>query len=96
MDLVLGGAKRANLLGLSIPDSMESQMPKYRFRKCSDINREHPLFELLDGELVLLDVGLSDAGVLEVAFHDGIANHVIESSKLQVLLEEGRRLASDG
>lgn len=73
---------------------MKSNGSSFRFRKCSDINRDHALFELLDGETVLLDIGLSDAGVLEIAFHDGIANRVIASSELNRLLEEGRRLAS--
>jgi hypothetical protein len=43
-------------------------VPKsYRWRKASDINREYAVFELLEDEEPILDVGFSDAGIFEVA-----------------------------
>ena len=66
----------------------------YRWRKTSDVNREHALFELLDAETPLLDVGFSDEGVFEVAFNPSIAGKVIEcQTPFLQLLNEGRALA---
>jgi hypothetical protein len=41
-----------------------------RFRKFCPVAREYPIFELVEGDDVLLDVSSSDAGVLEVALHE--------------------------
>lgn len=65
----------------------------YRWRKVSDINREHPLFELLYGDVPVLDVALSDEGVLEVTFNPGISGTVVEWATLLKLLNEGKALA---
>ena len=40
-----------------------------RFRKFSPVDREYPIFELVEGDDVLLDVSVSDDEVLEVAVH---------------------------
>ena len=37
-----------------------------RYRKFSPINREHPIFELVDGDVVLFDVSRSDEGKAEI------------------------------
>ena len=66
----------------------------YRWRKVTDINREFALFELLDGETLLLDVGYTDEGLFEVAFSQGISRRTVEVSQLLRLLEEGRALAN--
>jgi hypothetical protein len=65
----------------------------YRWRKTSDINREYALFELLEDEEPVLDVGFSDAGIFEVAFNPGIAGTLIEWEQFQKMIEEGKRLA---
>jgi len=67
-----------------------------RWRVASDIDREHRLFELLSDEEVVLVVGYSDAGVLEVAFR-AVAEDpfVFEFSSLVALLQEGKRRADD-
>lgn len=65
----------------------------YRWRKTTDINREHALFELLDGEMPVFDVGFSDTGVFEVAFNPSIGGKVFEWEQLQSLFDEGRALA---
>jgi hypothetical protein len=65
----------------------------YRWRKTTDINREHALFELLDGDVPLLDVGFTDEGVFEVAFNQSISGKVLECEQLYKLLEEDRTLA---
>ena len=65
----------------------------YRWRKTTDINREYALFELLDGETPLLDVGFTDEGILEMAFNQAIGGSVLEFEKFLKLLNEGRVLA---
>lgn len=65
----------------------------HRWRKTTDINRQHALFELLDGETSLLDAGYTDKGVFEVSFDPGISGKVMEMRLLLGLLEEGRALA---
>jgi len=52
-------------------------MEDYRFRKASDINREYPLFELINGKgEILFDIGMSDENEIEVAFHENISNKI--------------------
>lgn len=65
----------------------------YRWRKTTDINREHALFELLDADTPLLDVGFTDEGVFEVAFNPSISGKTMEWEQLLKLLEEGKTLA---
>lgn len=65
----------------------------YRWRKTTDINRENALFELLDGETPVLDVGFTDEGDFEVAFNPSIGGKVMEWERLLKLLDEGRALA---
>jgi hypothetical protein len=65
----------------------------YRWRKTTDINREHALFELLDGDVPLLDVGLTDEGTFEVAFNPSISGKILELEEFFKLLDEGKALA---
>lgn len=66
----------------------------FHFRKFTDINRDYPLFELLDGETIIFDIGLSDEGSLEIAFHEGASNRVLKLDEFLKLLEEGRKLVA--
>jgi hypothetical protein len=72
--------------GMAIPKN-------YRWRKATDINREHALFELLEDERPVLDVGFSDAGIFEISFNHKMAGAPIEWEQLQKMIEEGKRLA---
>jgi hypothetical protein len=65
----------------------------YRWRKTTDINREHALFELLDDDNPLVDVGFTDEGVFEVAFNPSIGGKVMEWDQFLELIREGRTLA---
>lgn len=65
------------------------------FRKFSPIDRDHPIFELVDGDEILFDVSLGDHGRLQVAFHEAIGNRVLECGTLLSILREGARLATD-
>lgn len=65
----------------------------YRWRKVTDINRENALFELMDSDVPLLDVGFTNEGIFEVAFYSGMSGRVLEWKQLFKLLNEGKTLA---
>lgn len=65
------------------------------FRKFAPIDRANAIYELLDGDQVLLDVSASDDGVFEVAMHNGVVNKVFDYDKFVELLSEGRRLVEE-
>lgn len=65
----------------------------YRWRKATDINREHALFELMDGNSQILDIGFTDEGVLEVAINPNTSGIIVTWDQLHALLEEGKTLA---
>lgn len=65
----------------------------YRWRKTTDINREYALFELLEGETPVLDLGFSDEGMLEVAFNPSVSGRIFGLEQFLKLLDEGRALA---
>ena len=65
------------------------------FRKFAPIDREHPIFELVDGDTVLLAIGATDDGVFEIAVHEGAANRVFTFAEFLRFIEQGRQLAED-
>lgn len=65
----------------------------YRWRKVTDVGREYSLFELLEGDTPLLDVGMNDDGVFEVAFNPAVAGRVMLLDEFVTLLGNGRFLA---
>ena len=69
------------------------EIVSYRWRKTTDINREYALFELLEGEVPVLDLGFSDEGILELAFNPRVSGRIFELEKFLKLLDEGRALA---
>jgi hypothetical protein len=69
-------------------------LEKYQWQKASDVNRDPPTYELLDGADVLFDIGYSDDRVLEVVSTSVGSGKVIEFSLLLELLERGKALAS--
>ena len=66
---------------------------KSTWRKTTDINRDHAVFELIHDTTILLDVGFSDSGVLAICFHAGMSNNSVDWNSFFELLDEGRRLA---
>ena len=72
---------------------MMTQSVKHRWRKVTDVNRETALFELLEGEVPILDIGFSNENTLEVAFNPGIAGSILSLETFVDLLSEGRGLA---
>jgi hypothetical protein len=71
---------------------MNSRVKNLHFRKFSPIDREHPIYELVEGDTVLLDIGATDADEIEVALHEGGANKIFSHDELLQLLADGRRL----
>ena len=67
----------------------------YRFRKCSDINREYPIFELLEGDCILLDISVSDEGIFEIVLHEAVAGKIFNFDDMISILAEGRKLLED-
>jgi hypothetical protein len=65
----------------------------YRWRKVTDINREYALFELLEDDSPVLDVGFSDEGLFEVSFNPIIGGKLLDGDQFMKLLAEGRALA---
>jgi hypothetical protein len=62
-----------------------------RWQKFSPLDREHPIFELLDDDgAILLDVSRNNDGVLEVCFHSGIRDRIVDFETVQRWLADGR------
>ena len=66
-----------------------------RFRKFAPVDREYPIFELVEGDDVLLDVSSSDDGVLEVALHEASIGKVFKFDDLHAILMQGKRLLEE-
>lgn len=63
-----------------------------RIRKFSPIDREWPIFEVMDGDCVLFDVTKSDTGDLELAFHDGAKDKVVPLDEVMRVIQEATEL----
>jgi hypothetical protein len=66
-----------------------------RFRKFSPVDREYPIFELVEGDDVLLDVSVSDDEVLEVAVHEASIGKIFKLDDLHAILIQGKRLLEE-
>ena len=66
-----------------------------RFRKFAPVYREHPIFELVEGDDVLLDVSVSDDEVLEVALHEASRGKIFKLDDLHAILMQGKRLLEE-
>ena len=68
-----------------------------RWRKFSPIDRDFPIDELLDGDLIILDVTKGDSQKLEIAFHDGASGRVFDLETIERLVAEVKQaLERDG
>jgi hypothetical protein len=75
--------------------AMTNYVKNVRFRKFAPIDREYPIFELVEGNDVLLDVSASDDGVLEVALHEAGRGKVFKYDDLHAILLQGKRLLEE-
>jgi hypothetical protein len=74
---------------------MTSYVQHVWFRKFSSVDREYPIFELVEGDDVLLDVSSSDDEVLEVALHEASIGKVFKFDDLHAILMQGKRLLEE-
>ena len=65
------------------------------WRKFTDINREHAIFELLVDGRVVLDVAYNDEDVFEIAFHEASKNWIRPWESFQRIIQHGRSLADE-
>ena len=74
---------------------MAQYVQNVRFRKFAPVDREYPIFELVEGDDVLFDVSASDDGVLEVALHEAGRGKVFKLDDLHAILMQGKRLLEE-
>jgi hypothetical protein len=74
---------------------MTQYVQNVRFRKFASVDREYPIFELVEGNDVLLDVSASDDGVLEVVLHEAGRGKVFKLDDLYAILTQGKRLLEE-
>ena len=70
-----------------------STFGRYELQSVSDVNREHLSFELLDGnENIVLDMGMSDSGRIEIMFGPAIVGHVFDLAQIGDWIARGKEL----
>ncbi len=74
---------------------MTQYVKHVRFRKFSPVDREYPIFELAEEDDVLLDVSVSDDGILEVALHEACIGKVFKLDDLHAILMQGKQLLEE-
>jgi len=74
---------------------MSNYVTDSHFRKFSPIDREYPIYELIEKDRVLLDISANDDGVIEVAIHEASVNRIFEFEQLNRILMEGRKLVEN-
>lgn len=65
---------------------------RLRLRKFSPIDREYPIYEVLDGDQALFDIGRNDLGMLEVGFHPPCVGRVMSLDEVEPLIAEAKKL----
>ena len=65
------------------------------FEKFSPIDREYPIFELVDGNDILFDISANDDGIIDVAFNSPACNRLFTYDQLMLLLEKGKKLLEE-
>src|SRR5262249_48536860 len=75
--------------------TMTQYVKHVRFRKFSPVDREYPIFELVEGDNVLLDVSSNDDRVLEVALHEASIGKIFKLDDLHAILMQGKRLLEE-
>ena len=66
-----------------------------RLRKFAPVDREYPIFELVEGDNVLLDISSSDDGILEVALHEASVGKLFKLDDVHAILMQGKRLLEE-
>jgi hypothetical protein len=63
-----------------------------RWRKFSPIDREFPVYELLEGEVVVLDITRDENLGFEIAFHQGASGRVFDLATIERMIAEAKIL----
>ncbi|WP_437576752.1 hypothetical protein [Sorangium sp. So ce887] len=63
-----------------------------RWRKFSALDRDFPIYELVDGDAIVLDLTGDERGNFEISFHDGARGRVLDLATLERLLAEAKSL----
>ena len=71
------------------------KIESWKFRKCSDIEREFPYFEVVCGDESILELAATDSRELEVLFESGCVGSLITFDELELILKKGRELLAD-
>ena len=74
---------------------MTQYVKNVRWRKFSPLDRDYPIFEVVEGDDVLLDVSISDEGVVEVALHEAGGGKIFKLDDLHAILMHGKRLLEE-
>ena len=73
---------------------MTKQLHDYKFQKCSDVEKELPIFEVVaDDGTTIMDISMNDESKsIEVFFHDGIKMTVTTLELVRKIIDEGEQL----
>lgn len=70
------------------------KLKKYRIRKCSDINLDSAIFEVLDeNDNILMDITELD-GNLEILFHESISDITIDYNYFNLIIDDAKKQVS--
>ncbi len=70
--------------------SPDQLLPTLHWRKFSPIDRDHPVLELVDSGVTILDVTVTAAGAFEIAFHPGASNRDYDLEMLEGLIANAK------
>jgi len=65
-----------------------------RWRKFSPIDRDYPIFELVDGDVIVLDVTKDANEKFEISFNQGAVARIFDLGVIERLLAEVKILLS--
>jgi hypothetical protein len=66
-----------------------------RWRKFSPIDRDWPIFELVAGEVIILDVTKGNDASLEIVFHEGALGRSFDLPTIERFLAEVKTLLAE-
>jgi hypothetical protein len=64
-------------------------------RKFAPIDREYSIYEVLQGEDVLVDLTMSETGKLELAFHESCKDHIVPLQGFLNVIDRARLLLQE-
>ena len=71
---------------------MINRVTEYYYRKCSDVDREYPFYELVSGDSIILSVSLTDDRQMEVLFEADAGGCLFTLEDMERIINEGKHL----